>query len=134
MKLKDTYGIYKKKYNKYVIMIKCGSFYDIYGEEVYIINNLFGYKINKVGNYCRVGFPIIAYNKVICKLNNFKINYIVIGEDIIKKRFKNNNYDSYLNDLSIDERISKINEKLNILKLDSSINNILNSIEKIYEG
>lgn len=134
MKLKDTYDMYKRNYNKYVIIIKCGSFYKVFGEECLIINNLFNYKIKKYSNSKRVGFPIIAYNKVTGKLNHLKINYIDIDENIIKKRFKNNNYDSYLNDLSIDERINKIYEKLNFLKLDSNINYILNSIEEIYEG
>lgn len=47
MKLKDTYNIYKVKYPKYVIMIKCDNFYKIFEEEKYILNNLFGYKIKE---------------------------------------------------------------------------------------
>ena len=77
MKLKDTYNIYKEKYPKYVIMIKCGSFYEIYGEDSYIINNLFNYKIKRFNDYVRCGFPKVCLNKVIEKLKKFKINYII---------------------------------------------------------
>lgn len=76
MKLKETYNIYKVKYPKYVIMIKCGNFYEVFGEEAYILNNLFGYKVKEVNGIKRVGFPIISFNKVIDKLKRFKINYI----------------------------------------------------------
>ena len=35
MKLIYTYNNYKTKYSKYIIMIKCGSFYEIYEEKLY---------------------------------------------------------------------------------------------------
>ena len=123
MKLVDTYNSYKTKYSKYVIMIKCGNFYEVYGEETYIISNLFNYKIKEISGIKRVGFPIIAYNKVASKLNSFKINYIVIDNKVIKKK--------YLNDLNIDDRINKIYLRLKILSNGSNINNILKSIESI---
>ena len=131
MKLVDTYNSYKTKYSKYVIMIKCGNFYEVYGEETYIISNLFNYKIKEISGIKRVGFPIIAYNKVTSKLNSFKINYIVIDNEIIKRKFNKNNYDEYLNDLNIDDRINKIYLRLKILSNGSNINNILKSIESI---
>ncbi len=132
MKLIDVYKENKVKYPKYVIMIKVGNFYEIYGEEVYILNNLFNYKIKKVGNNDRVGFPIIAYNKVINKFDKFKINYIIIDKENIKKRFNKNNYDKYLSkDLNIDNRIHIINEKLQYLKESKNVNQILDKIEEV---
>lgn len=131
MKLIETYSMHKIKYPKYVIMIKCGNFYEVIGEEAYIINNLFDYKIKEFCNTKKVGFPIISYNKVTSKLNDFKINYLTIDDGTTKKKFKNNNYDKYIGSLDIDSRINNIKEKLVILKESSSIVNILKSIETI---
>lgn len=131
MKLIDIYRVNKEKYPKYVIMIKCGNFYEVYGEEVYIINNLFNYKIKDFNGINRVGFPLISYNKVTLKLDKFKINHIVIDDNIYKKRFNKNNYDNYISHLSIDERINNIFNRISILKNTSKINNILESIENI---
>ncbi len=117
MKLVDIYKINKEKYNKYVIMIKCGNFYEVYGEGAYILNNLFGYKIKDFNGINRVGFPLVSYNKVTLKLNKFKINYIVIGEgNICKKRFNKNKYDDYITDLDIESRINSIFERISLLK------------------
>ena len=131
MRLVDTYNIYKTKYSKYVIMIKYGNFYEVLGEEAYIINNLFNYKIKEFNNFKRVGFPICAYNKVTLKLSSFKINYIIIDDEIIKRKFNKNNYDKYLGNLNISDRINKIYDRLNFLKFNSNINDILDGIESI---
>lgn len=104
MKLIDIYKMNKEKYNKYIIMIKCGYFYEIYGIDAYIMNKIFGYKLKEVSSSIRVGFPVNSYNKVTNKLNNLKINYIIINENI-KVKFKDNNYSKY-------ERYFKNNCKL----------------------
>lgn len=97
MKLVDIYKFYKEKYPKYIIMIKCGYFYEIYGEEAYIMSKVFGYKIKEVSGCDRVGFPINSYNKVINRLKRIKINYLIYGGE--KVRFKDNNYDKYSSDV-----------------------------------
>lgn len=97
MKLVDIYKCYKEKYPKYIIMIKCGYFYEIYGEEAFIMNKVFGYKIKEVSGSDRVGFPVNSYNKVTNRLNRIKINYLIYGGE--KIRFKDNNYDKYLSDV-----------------------------------
>lgn len=123
----------KEKYPKYVVLIKVGNFYEIYGEEAYIIHNLFNYKIRKEKNYIRVGFPLIASTKVFDKLKKFKINFIVIdGDNVEKVRFNKNAYDTFFtNGLSIDDRIQTIEEKLAILRNSKNINEILDKIEEI---
>jgi len=133
MKVVSLYKDLKLKYLEYVILIKVGTFYEVYGEEAYILSNLFNYKVKEAGTNIRVGFPITAYNKVTDRLNSFKINYVVYDKEIIlKKRFKLNNYSNYLcNDLSIDERIGIITQKLNILKENSKIDSILKKVENI---
>lgn len=129
MSLNDVYLKEKIKYKKHIIMMRVGSFYEVYGEEAFIISNIFGYKIKKVGSSFRVGFPICAYNKVIDKLNCLKINYIIFDDDKIKKTFKNNNYDTFFSGGSIKDRIDKIYERLNNLKNDKDIVFILDNIE-----
>lgn len=94
MRLIDVYSYYKEKYPKYIIMIKCGYFYEVYGEEAYIMNKLFGYKIKSVSGMDRVGFPINSYSKVVNRLTRSKINYLIYGGEKIK--FKDNNYDRYM--------------------------------------
>lgn len=133
MRIYDIYSEKKKKYNKYVILIKVGNFYETYGEDTYLMNNLFDYKIKEVGGVRRVGFPLIAYNKVTDKLKCFKINYLIVeGVNITKKKFNNNNYDKYVRcDDSISVRIDRICEKLMVLKDTSKISIILEAIEEI---
>ena len=94
MRLTDVYKEYKKKYGKYIVMIKCGYFYEIYGDDAYIMSKIFGYKVKCVGGMDRVGFPINSYNKVINRLNRIKINYLVVNG--IKSCFKDNCYDRWV--------------------------------------
>lgn len=46
MKLADIYRENKGKYDKYIIMIKCGYFYEIYGEEANGGNWLEGHRFS----------------------------------------------------------------------------------------
>ena len=132
MKIIEKYNLNKNKYPKYIILIKVGIFYETYNEDAYILNNLFNYKIKEINNNKRLGFPTNSYDKVITKLKEFKINYIIIEDDITKKTFKQNNYSNYIpNNLTIEEKINKITNKLNILKNNPNINTILKNIEKI---
>ena len=132
MKIIDLYRKNKERFLKYVILIKVGVFYETYNEDCYILNNLFGYKIKNIGDYCRVDFPINSYSKVIEKLDKTKINYLVIGDEIVKRKFNKNQYDCYVKaDLNIDKRIDEIYKKLKGLKLNSNISAILNKIEGI---
>ena len=133
MRIYDIYYEKKKKYEKYVVLIKVGNFYETYGKDCFLMNNLFDYKIKEVGVVQRVGFPLVAYNKVTDKLKAFKINFLIVeGTNITKKKFNNNNYDKYVRyDDSISIRVSRVYEKLKILKNTSKINFILDAIEEI---
>lgn len=109
-----NYEQIKEKYKDYIIIQKQGIFYTVYGLDAYIISYIFDYqiKLNKVG------FPNID------KLNNLKINYIVINEN--KKKFKNNNYSKYTL-----ENINKMNKIIDKLKNNIPDEEILNKIESI---
>ena len=133
MKIYDVYKENKSRYKKYVILIKVGNFYETYGEDGYLLNNLFDYKVSDIGKVKRVGFPLIAYNKVISKLTTFKINYIVVeGGMTIKKKFKLNNYGKYINSLdSINIRVDRICERIKVLKDTPQIEEILSRFVEI---
>lgn len=117
MKMIDIYKINKIKYKDYVVIIRVGNFYEIYGEQALILHNLLNYKIKYLKDNIRVGFPLVAYNKVTELLNQHKINYVIIDNEIYRKYFKNNAYNNYISfNFTVDERIEKINQRLNILK------------------
>ena len=50
MKLRDVYSECKEKYKEYVILIKCGNFYEALGDDAYLMNKIFGYKIKELSN------------------------------------------------------------------------------------
>ena len=133
MKIYDVYKENKSRYKKYVILIKVGNFYETYGEDGYLLNNLFDYKVSDIGKVKRVGFPLIAYSKVTSKLNSFKINYIIIDKnEKIRKKFNFNNYSKYINSLySINIRVDRICERIKVLKDTPQIEEILSRLEEI---
>ena len=64
----------KEIHNKYVVLVKVGSFYYCYGRDSYIISYLFKYKINILKDYTySCSFPQNAINKVISVLENKQI-------------------------------------------------------------
>ena len=133
----EKYYMYKIKYKEYIIMLKYGNFYEILGNDALIINNLFGYKINKLSNTFKVGFPVSSINNVVSKLNNYNINYIVIDkEEIIKIRdFEINNYNKYIFDETTLKYnllvISEITKYLNDNLFDENITRKLEKIKEI---
>ena len=67
---------------------KIGKFYNVFGDDCYLLYYLFDYKIKQN----RKGFPSRAYNKVINKLEEQMIDYEIIGEGIKVSFKKKNNY------------------------------------------
>ena len=131
----EKYYKYKLDYKNYLLLLKFGSFYETIDNDAFIINKIFNYKLKKLSNAFKSGFPISSLNKVLDKLNECHINYIVIDDDIVlKKDFKNNNYSNYIfNDKEIfynSLRVEKIIKFLND-NVGSDINDQLSEIEKI---
>lgn len=132
MRIKEEYLNLKKKYLEYVVIIKVGTFYNVLGKDALIIKNIFNYQIKEFSGTIKVGFPITSENKVLNKLNKLKINYLIYdNETILKEKFNKNNYNMYVNNLSIDDRIKNINIKLNDIKENINILNTLDKIEEI---
>ena len=50
MGVKNIIQAVKMVHTEYIVLVKEGSFYHIYGKDAYIISYLFGYKIKKIEN------------------------------------------------------------------------------------
>ena len=133
MCFKNIYFEVKNKYKNYVVIMKNGIFYNVLGNDCYLLKNMFNYKINSFSDTVKVGFPLNTLNKVINTFDKLKINYIVYENEIVLKgKFSKNKYDIFLKSkLSMDDRIKRINLKLNEMKQDSKILGLLDAIEEI---
>lgn len=94
----------KQIHKEYVVLVKIGKFYSAYGKDAVILSYIFRYKVKYVENNVQsVGFPEGALNKVISKLEELKINYLILDrrnnyEVDEKSNNKNlNKYDDYYN-------------------------------------
>lgn len=65
MKVIDLYNTYKDQYKEYIVIIKIGTFYEVYNKDAYIISNLMNYKVKTISNTIRSGFPSNSLNKVL---------------------------------------------------------------------
>ena len=111
---------------------KSGTFYNVFDDECYILYFFFHYSIKND----KVGFPKSSLNKVINGLEEFKISYEVIGEDI-KNNFKNlNKYQKYVKlgkeKYNKDIKYANIMEKL-MTTNEKKIDKILETIEEILD-
>lgn len=109
----------KKVCKDYVVILDIGSFYYCYGKDSIIISYIGKYKINIIQeNIYTCSFPKAAYNKVISRLEDKKINYIVLDRrnnytEEEKSNNKNlNNYQKYYElgkqEMGVRLRIQKI--------------------------
>ena len=138
----------KSIHPKYVALIRVGSFYRAYGKDAYIIATLFDYKLTEEENVDALGFSTKAIKKVQAKLEDKKINYLLIDRRDNYRvdeemDFKNlNTYDKnfeiakiHINNL---KRIEKINnylmkniDKENLKKLLNNIEGCINATGEI---
>lgn len=85
----------KEKGSDKVLRIrKHGKFYSSYDNDALVLHAVTGYKISNG----RVGFPENTLGKVVNKLNDYKINYVVIEKDteVDKQKYPKDNYEKYL--------------------------------------
>ena len=132
----------KKIHKEFITIIKIGNFYYCYGRDAYIVSYLFRYKMNLTKeNIYFCSFPQNAINKVIAKLENIKINYLILDrrnnyELDEKCNYKNLNcynkyYEKAKENISSIMRIEKIYHELEKNKDDKEL---INQVEKvIYE-
>lgn len=109
----------KQIHKEYVIFIRVGNFFNCYGRDAYIVSDLFGYKINIIeDNIYNCSFPKSAYNKVISKLEQSKINYMILDKRNnyeIDEKDNNNNLNRY-NEIYLKAK-KEITKKMRIEKI-----------------
>ena len=119
----ETYYKYRMEYKDFLLFIKMGNFYEVFDKDGLILNKLFGYKIKKVKDTIKVGFPLSRLDYILKLIGN--INYVVIDNTLIeKKEFNNNKYKDYnfdINSIILNSiKIDRIYEELNNRLLDNN--------------
>ncbi len=117
MKVSEIYNLRKEDFKDKILLIKEGIFYRAYNEDSVIMNYIFGYK--RVDNY--VGFGTSCYDKVIDKLREIGIGFVVIDKDCI---LLINNGDNEVYDMYI-----KLSNK--VLKRKEKEEKLINKIKSI---
>lgn len=129
LKTKDLYEAYKEKNPSTLVIVKEGIFYKTFNQDAKIIWFLFGYKyIDGV-----VSFGTSPYNKVVLKLKDLDINFIIVNktQELVSYIKSTNNYDAYLS--VSNTSFNKAKKTLDIHNLmDKLINNNEDNYHKIY--
>lgn len=113
--------VIKQIHPKDIVLFKMGSFYHTYSKDAYIMSYLFDYKTKKVEeNYSTCGFPSISLAKNLAKLEEKKINYVIVD--------KRNNYED--DEKSDNKNLNRYDE---IFKKAYIYVKIKNRIENIYQ-
>ncbi len=138
----DVMRVVKKIHSDDVVIVKAGTFYNVYERDAIILAYLFDYKIKTINGCSNEGFPKSTINKVVNKLETMQINYIVLDKthnyEEDKMNFKKDNnyevvYEKANKYVNTSKRIEFINQYLmkNIEKKD--IKNVLKQMEQIID-
>ena len=145
----------KEEFPYYIILMKSGSFYKGYGKDSIVMNYVFGYKVNydpvtdipEVKEIQTSGFPLNSLSKVLAKLEERKINFMVIDKsenyrEIEKKNFKEKNdyqevflkaTEIYNRKYLFEKEIQEIVEKnISDERMSGNLNYISNYLKKYY--
>ena len=66
----------KRIHKEDVVLMKVGTFYNVYGKDAYIVSYLFGYKLKEVEEIKVCGFPKASINKVIVDCQHFFVQFL----------------------------------------------------------
>ena len=136
----------KKVHQKELILISIGKFFYAYGKDAYILSYIFEYKLMKIEqeNVYSCAFPKQSYPKVTAKLENLKINYIILDRrnnyNVDEKSHNRNlnNCQKYFGKarLTINKkiRIERINKYLLNNLENEQIYTILKNVEEVING
>lgn len=106
-----VYEILKETYQNYIVMLKQGNFYLTFAEDAEIISGITAYKIIKKGKNIKAGFPDSALDKVIEKLDDRGVNFVIFDYNDFKY-FKENEIIEIIEELQID-KTKRIKEDTN---------------------
>ena len=125
----------KDLFPNYIVMIKIGTFYEVYYDDAYIISYLMNYKLKTLNDGVKnCGFPTVSINKVLYILDNKKINYLVVDRsdnynELNKNNFKSKNKYDEIHDISKQE----IDIKFRIDEIYKYLLNNRNKLKQIEE-
>ena len=129
MKVVNIVKAIKQIHPEYIVLIKIGKFYYSYSKDEYIVSYIFNYKLKIVEENIRVcAFPVFILNKIMAKLEENKINYIVIDRRNnyeVDEKIDNGNLNKYNFYLENSKRY--INQKI---RIEEIYNYLVYNIEK----
>lgn len=115
---------------KDIILVNLGKFYYAYGKDSYILSYIFQYKLTKIEqfNIYSCAFPKQSLSKVEAKLENNKINYIIVDKRNnydVEEKSDNKNLNTY------DKWFKKAQQYIQIKRsMDTIYNYVMNHIEE----
>lgn len=126
---------------KDVLLVKIGNFYHAYGRDSYILSYFFGYKVITIEEkISSCGFALQSLNKVIAKLEEKRINYIVVDRrnnydiDLVFDFGNLNTYDEYYNKSKVFVNYKKrIDNIYNFLSANVQHENFREILQKMEE-
>lgn len=129
----------KRVHPSCMVMVKIGSFYNVYSKDAYILSYLLKYKIIEKEMLPACSFPISSLSKVENVLEKNKINYLVVDKrsnyEVEHKTINNqeNRYDSVFevanNYGAITLRVQNVYNELMKRSKDQNFNEKLKKIE-----
>ena len=121
-KLNNTVMIFKEIHPDSVLLFKFGNFYRAYGKDSLILAYVFSYKLTEVQGIKTCGFPTAGLNKVMAKLEENYISYIILNKsdkynEEYRENFKTKNkyteiYEKSRKYLSIKNRMDKVYQEM----------------------
>lgn len=132
----EKYYKYKLQYKEFIILIRSGNFYETIDNDSLIMNKLFNYKLTRLSNTLKCGFPINSLATVSDYLKEKHVSYVVVDGDAFEVfESEKNEYNNYKIDSDIIKyntlRLEKIIKLLNGLVYDESSSSLLDSIEDL---
>lgn len=129
MKVVNIVKAIKQIHPEYIVLIKIGKFYYSYSKDAYIVSYIFNYKLKIVEENIRVcAFPVFILNKIMAKLEENKINYIVIDRRNnyeVDEKIDNGNLNKY--NFYLEKSKRYINQKI---RIEEIYNYLVYNIEK----
>lgn len=109
-------------------VIRFGAFYNCFGKDAYILSYLFRYRIKNNNQIATCGFPKGGIAKVMSRLEQQRINYIMIDT--------RNNYDvDYkMNFKNLNTYNEKLERAKKYVKIRQKIENIYKKLEQEIEN
>ena len=105
----------KEIHPKTLLLFKVGAFCESYGRDSYIISYLFDYQIKQKNDIFKVGFSKKAIPRVLSKLEEQKIDYLLIdvrNDYEIDDKYENRNLNNYDTVFEKQIKIKEMNERM----------------------